>query len=108
MRSELEPVIYSYRVYGDDPDSYIGVCQIHRYGDVGVLTAMHGSSVLKSLARDVTTGNLAGITSLEGFVLTSVAQATRVVAQSVGWVCTFTRSYKDGDREFQWIKVAQK
>jgi hypothetical protein len=67
MRTILDPTIYSYRVL-DDNNHIVATAQIHKYGDVGIVYAIHGKELLRNLGEDFLNGSLKDLNYLEGYV----------------------------------------
>lgn len=108
FRTEFDPTIHSYRVYGEDPDEYIAIAHVHQYFDVGIVFGMHGKALLRSLLNDLFRGNLkeAGIRSLQGYVLPTVAAAIKAVTRGEPCKVIINRNYTNASgREVVWINV---
>ena len=108
--TELEPTIFSYRVYDqdEDHDMYVATCQIHQYGDVGIVYAMHGQYLLKNLLKDLVEGSLKekGIKRLEGYVLPIVNKFIHRICRPYPELkVTNTYTCISNEREFIWVSV---
>jgi len=111
LRTELEPTHFAYRVYDKDPDRYIASCQIHKYGDKGIVYGMNGKKLLKSLIADLVSGSLKneGLLTLEGYVIKPVAEAIEHICNLPEYfdkvVLRYFEECIDNGRYFVWVSV---
>jgi len=111
LRTELEPTHFAYRVYDKDPDRYIASCQVHKYGDKGIVYSMNGKKLLKSLVDDLISGSLKdlGIRALEGYVIKPVAEAIEHLSNLPEYCDNVDVLYTDhcvvDGRYFTWVSV---
>jgi len=111
LRTELEPTHFAYRVYDKDPDRYVASCQIHKYGDKGIVYSMNGKKLLKMLINDLVSGSLKdlGIRTLEGYVIKPVAEALEHICNLPEYwervELEYIEEYVDNGRYFTWVSV---
>ena len=107
MKSHIIDTHFTYRVL-DDEGICIATCQIHRYGDVGIVYNMQGRNLLKTLIKDLMEGKLKkrGIKTLEGYVLPEVVRYIKAIEKfTKGGKATFGKTCLDDGLDLTWVTV---
>lgn len=105
-RYEVESKHLQFRVYGEDPNHYIALCQIYQYGDRGFLDSMLGDELLQSLCRALPElEEKYGIYTLEGYVLEDIYRACSIVARRNKFLVEQGREISHDGRKFIWITI---
>jgi hypothetical protein len=106
IRYECEPKRFQFRVYGDDPNHYIAVCQIYQYGDRGFVDSMMGRELLEALGSALPElTEKYGIRTLEGYVLPDIYRALSILTIKRGGFIEKGKEIIHGGRTFIWITI---
>jgi hypothetical protein len=111
MKTTILWTHFTYRVHAtDDINTYVATCQIHKYGDVGLVYAMLGKKLLSHLIRDLLAGKLkeVGINSLEGYVLDDVVKYIKAIEKfTKNGKATFGKTCVDNGMNLTWVTVSR-
>lgn len=104
LRVELDTKFAGLRVYGDDPIHAEASCLLYFYIDKAIISQMQGHNLLPALAEYLPTlGKDYGIKTLEGYVLTDIARACRIICHRYGGVYEEREHCSKNGKDYIWV-----